>query len=259
MMALIRSRQQAVVLKPALLRPRGESWVVSLSGGEEQKLLDHENGEELAELLVDEALFPPLDVGYAPPRDTGIRPRAGSDHARTPKPVVNPSPEDTTPPAGPANEADKGFPMNPTQPARGRSDLSRSRSPRAQNRPEDSVEVIPQGSDNIHRQETPMVSSDAHPREKYQRLSRTPMREGNRLAERPAKDPDASRRLMHTTAQARFRCPPPHLPSKQRPEIILMRNLAQVNPRRTPLSPRHRFETKGYSTPSCYVEHPRVP
>ncbi|KAL3182746.1 hypothetical protein MRX96_034393 [Rhipicephalus microplus] len=60
-----------------------ESWVVSLSEGEEQKVPDHENGEELAELLVDDAHFPPLDVGNAPPRDTGIRPRVGSDHART--------------------------------------------------------------------------------------------------------------------------------------------------------------------------------
>ncbi|KAL3245402.1 hypothetical protein MRX96_018047 [Rhipicephalus microplus] len=112
-----------------------ESWVVSLSEGEEQKVLDHENGEELAELLVDEAHFPPLDVGNAPPRDTGITPRVGSDHARTANPllpVVNPSPADTIPPAGPANEADNGFPTNPTQPARGRSDRSRSRSPRAE-------------------------------------------------------------------------------------------------------------------------------
>ncbi|KAL3195281.1 hypothetical protein MRX96_045699, partial [Rhipicephalus microplus] len=111
-----------------------ESWVVLLSEGKEQKVPDHENGEKLAELLVDEAHFPPLDVGNAPPRDTGITPRVGSDHARTPnslQPVVNPSPADTTLPAGPANEADKGFPTNPTQPARGRSDHSRSRSPRA--------------------------------------------------------------------------------------------------------------------------------
>ncbi|KAL3172578.1 hypothetical protein MRX96_043107 [Rhipicephalus microplus] len=139
-----------------------KSWVVSLSEGEEQKVPDHETGEELAELLVDEAHFPPLDVGNAPPHDTGIRPRVGSDHARTLnplQPVVNPSPADTTPPAGPANEAYKGFPTNPTQPARGRSDRSRSRSPRAQNRPENSGQVIPQCSDNIHRRQTPMVSS----------------------------------------------------------------------------------------------------
>ncbi|KAL3189903.1 hypothetical protein MRX96_020245 [Rhipicephalus microplus] len=98
-----------------------ESWVVSLSEGEEQKVPNHETGEELAELLVDEAHFPRLDVGNAPPRDTSITPRVGSDHARTPnplQPVVDPSPTDTTPPAGPANEADKGFPTNPTQPAR---------------------------------------------------------------------------------------------------------------------------------------------
>ncbi|KAL3208579.1 hypothetical protein MRX96_038986 [Rhipicephalus microplus] len=115
------------------------SWVVSLSEGEEQKVPDYEKGEELAELLVDEAHFPPLDVGNAPPLDTGITPRVGSDHARTPnplQPVVNPSSANTTPPAGPANEADKDFPTNSTQPARGRSD--RSRSPRAHNRPEDS-------------------------------------------------------------------------------------------------------------------------
>ncbi|KAL3225085.1 hypothetical protein MRX96_004668 [Rhipicephalus microplus] len=42
-----------------------ESWVVSLSEGEERKVSDHENGEELVELLVDEAHFPPLDVGRA--------------------------------------------------------------------------------------------------------------------------------------------------------------------------------------------------
>ncbi|KAL3219075.1 hypothetical protein MRX96_050556 [Rhipicephalus microplus] len=89
-----------------------ESWVVSLSEGEEQKVPHHETGEELAELLVDEAHFPPLDVVNAPPRDTSIRPRVGSDHARTPnplQPVVNPSPADTTPPAGPANEAYEAF------------------------------------------------------------------------------------------------------------------------------------------------------
>ncbi|KAL3215621.1 hypothetical protein MRX96_000237 [Rhipicephalus microplus] len=157
-----------------------KSWVVSLSEGEEQKVPDHENGEELAELLVDDAHFPPLDVGNAPPRDTGITPRVASDHARTPnplQPVVNPSPADTTPPAGLANEADKGFPPNTTQPARGRTERSRSRSPRAQNRPEDSGQVIPQGSDNIHRRQTFMVSSsdsDAPPRAKSQRLPRTP-------------------------------------------------------------------------------------
>ncbi|KAL3236807.1 hypothetical protein MRX96_022213 [Rhipicephalus microplus] len=39
-----------------------ESWVVSSSEGEEQKVPDHDNGEELPELLVDEANFPPLDV-----------------------------------------------------------------------------------------------------------------------------------------------------------------------------------------------------
>ncbi|KAL3244977.1 hypothetical protein MRX96_018377 [Rhipicephalus microplus] len=131
-----------------------ESWVVSLSEGEEQKVPDHKNREKLAELLVDDAHFPPLDVGNAPPRDTSIRPRVDSDHARTPnplQPVVNPSPADMTPPAGHANEADKGCPTNTTQPARGRRDSSRSRSPRAQNRPEDSRQVIPQGSDNIHR------------------------------------------------------------------------------------------------------------
>ncbi|KAL3212302.1 hypothetical protein MRX96_036011 [Rhipicephalus microplus] len=99
-----------------------ESWVVSLSEGEEQKVPDPVNGEELAKLVVDEAHFPPLVVGNAPPRDTGITPRVGSDHARTPnpfQPVVNPSPADTTLSAGPANEVDKGFPTNPTQPARG--------------------------------------------------------------------------------------------------------------------------------------------
>ncbi|KAL3227189.1 hypothetical protein MRX96_004366 [Rhipicephalus microplus] len=157
-----------------------ESWEVSLSKGEEQKVPDHETGEELAELLIDEAHFPPLDVSNAPPRDTGITHRVGSDHARTPnplQPVVDPRPADTTPPAGPANEADKGFSTNPTQPARGRSDRSRSRSPQAQNRPEDSGQVIPQGSDNIHRRQTPMISSsdsDAPPRAKSQRLARTP-------------------------------------------------------------------------------------
>ncbi|KAL3203000.1 hypothetical protein MRX96_042211 [Rhipicephalus microplus] len=111
-----------------------DSWVVS-SEGEEQKVPEHETGEEFAELLVDEAHFPPLDVGSAPPRDTGITPRVGSDHLRTPnplQPVVDSSPADTTSPAGPANEADKALPTNPTQPARGRSDHSRSRSPRAQ-------------------------------------------------------------------------------------------------------------------------------
>ncbi|KAL3208902.1 hypothetical protein MRX96_038504 [Rhipicephalus microplus] len=156
-----------------------ESWVVSLLEGEEQNVPDHETGEELVELLVDEAHFPPLDAGNAPPRDTGIRPRVGTDYVRTPnplQPVVNPSPADTTPPAGPANEAYKGFPTNPTQPARGCSDRSRSRSPRAQNRPEDSGQVIPQGSDNIYRRQTPMLSSsdsDAPPRAKSQRLART--------------------------------------------------------------------------------------
>ncbi|KAL3194740.1 hypothetical protein MRX96_016052 [Rhipicephalus microplus] len=55
-----------------------DSWVVLLSEGEEQKVLDHENGEELAELLVAEAHFPPLDVGNASPRDTGITPRVGA-------------------------------------------------------------------------------------------------------------------------------------------------------------------------------------
>ncbi|KAL3186210.1 hypothetical protein MRX96_027939 [Rhipicephalus microplus] len=64
-----------------------ESWVLSLLEGEEQKVPDHENGEELVELLVDEAHLPPLDVGDAPPRDTGITPRVGSDHARTPNPL----------------------------------------------------------------------------------------------------------------------------------------------------------------------------
>ncbi|KAL3242398.1 hypothetical protein MRX96_047774 [Rhipicephalus microplus] len=44
-----------------------ESWVVSLSEGEEQKVPDHENGEELVELLVNEAHFPSLDVANAPP------------------------------------------------------------------------------------------------------------------------------------------------------------------------------------------------
>ncbi|KAL3183919.1 hypothetical protein MRX96_006243 [Rhipicephalus microplus] len=179
MMALIQSRRRAVALKPALPRPRGESWLVSLSEGEEQEVPDHENGEKLAELLVDDAHFPPLDVGNGPPRDTGITSRVGSDHARTPnplQPVVNPSPADKTPPAGPVNEADRGFPTNTTQPARGRRDRSRSRSPRAQNRPEDSGQVIPQGSHNIHRRQTPIVSSsdsDAPPRAKSQRLARS--------------------------------------------------------------------------------------
>ncbi|KAL3213699.1 hypothetical protein MRX96_007718 [Rhipicephalus microplus] len=157
-----------------------ESWVVSLSEGEEQKVPDHETGEELVELLDDKAHFPVFDVGNAPPRDTGITPRVGSDHAKTPnasQPAVDPSLADTTPPAGPANEADKGFPMNPTQPARGHSDRSLSRSPRAQNRPEDSGQFIPPGSDNIHRRQTPVVSSsdsDAPPRAKYQRLAKSP-------------------------------------------------------------------------------------
>ncbi|KAL3184408.1 hypothetical protein MRX96_031821 [Rhipicephalus microplus] len=161
MMALIRCRRRAVALKLAPPTPRGESWVVSLSEGEEQKVPDHETGEELVELLDDEAHFPPLDVGNAPPRDTGITPRVGSDHAKTPnplQPIVNPSPADKTLPAGPANEADKGFPTNTTQPAHGRRDRSRTRLPRAQNRPEDSGQVIPQGSDNIHRRQTLMLS-----------------------------------------------------------------------------------------------------
>ncbi|KAL3188908.1 hypothetical protein MRX96_003061 [Rhipicephalus microplus] len=157
-----------------------ESWVVSLSEDEGQKVPGHETGEELVELLIDEAHFPSLDVINTPPRDTGITPRVGSDHARTPsplQPVVDPSPADTTPPAGPDNEADKGFPANPTQPARGRSERSRSRSPRAQNRPEHSGQVIPQDSNNIHCRQTHMVSSsdsDAPPRAKSQRLARTP-------------------------------------------------------------------------------------
>ncbi|KAL3211592.1 hypothetical protein MRX96_036318 [Rhipicephalus microplus] len=86
-----------------------KSRVVSLPEGEEQKVPDHETGEELVELLVDEGHFPLLGVSNAPPRDTGIRPRVGSHHARTSnplQPVVDPSPADMTPPAGPANEAD---------------------------------------------------------------------------------------------------------------------------------------------------------
>ncbi|KAL3245478.1 hypothetical protein MRX96_046909 [Rhipicephalus microplus] len=75
-----------------------ESWVVSLSEGEEQKLPDHEEDEELAELLVDDAHFPPLDVRNTPPHDTGITPRVRSHHARTPnplQPVVNPTARQT--------------------------------------------------------------------------------------------------------------------------------------------------------------------
>ncbi|KAL3177525.1 hypothetical protein MRX96_039090 [Rhipicephalus microplus] len=114
-----------------------ESWVVSLSEGEEQKVPDHETGQELAEVLVDEAHFPPLDVGNAPPRDTGITPRVGSDHARTPnplQPVVDPSPADMTPPAGPTDEADKVFPTNPTQPARAHACLGRRTGKRIRDR-----------------------------------------------------------------------------------------------------------------------------
>ncbi|KAL3208869.1 hypothetical protein MRX96_052444 [Rhipicephalus microplus] len=74
MMALIRSRRRAVAPETSSAETSRESRVVLLSEGEEQKVPDHETGEELAELFIDEAHFPPLDVGNAPPRDTGITP-----------------------------------------------------------------------------------------------------------------------------------------------------------------------------------------
>ncbi|KAL3216339.1 hypothetical protein MRX96_033139 [Rhipicephalus microplus] len=74
MMALIRSRRRAVALKPAPPRPRGSHGWSRCREGEEQKVPDPETGEELAELLVDEAHFLPLNVGNAPPLDTGITP-----------------------------------------------------------------------------------------------------------------------------------------------------------------------------------------
>ncbi|KAL3246326.1 hypothetical protein MRX96_057727 [Rhipicephalus microplus] len=143
MMALIRSKRQAVALKPAPPKPRGESWVVSLSEGEEQKVPYHETGEELAELLVDEAHFPPLDVGNALPHDTGIRPRVGSDHARTPnplQPVVNSSPADTTPPAAPLTRPTEAFlqtrrsPLADAVTARAHARLGRRTGPRIRGR-----------------------------------------------------------------------------------------------------------------------------
>ncbi|KAH8022975.1 hypothetical protein HPB51_008775 [Rhipicephalus microplus] len=87
-----------------------------------------ENGSESSHDGTDTEQAAMRTLKPAPPKPRGSHGWSRCRKARRKKyqttrlPVDDPSPAETIPPAGPANEADKDFPTNPTQPARGRSD-----------------------------------------------------------------------------------------------------------------------------------------